>query len=119
MRFYNGARDGGVRHHDIALLEEPALAADLKTRVQGLHHIAIEYPTFDIWKRQINYLISCGVKLGRHLERGVSHSIHLDDPNGYQIELVCDLPRRRWENDIEAALNQRPVIHSIAEMRVE
>jgi len=46
------------------------------------------------------------------VERGATNSIHLEDPDGNEIELVFELPRERWENDIQAALNlavERPV----------
>jgi len=46
------------------------------------------------------------------VDRGVTHSIHLSDPNGNEIELVHELPRELWEGDIDAALNravERPI----------
>jgi catechol 2,3-dioxygenase len=35
----------------------------------------------------------------------MTHSLYVHDPNGYGVELVYDLPREVWENDIDAALN--------------
>ena len=55
---------------------------------------------------------SASVELHGRIDRGVTRSIHLIDPNGYEIELVYELPREMWEGDIDAALNQaveRPI----------
>jgi catechol 2,3-dioxygenase len=103
MRFYSGERDGKLRHHDIALVEQPGLPADYAA--PGLNHVAIEYPTETAWRRQIAFLKARGVALHRRVDRGVTRSIHLTDPNGYEIELVHELPREMWEGDIAAALN--------------
>jgi len=111
MRFYSGERDGKLRHHDIALVQG-SRPADPTVHPQALNHVAIEYATQEAWQRQIAFLTSRGVTLYRRVERGVTHSIHLTDPNGYQIELVYELPRALWESDIDAALNhavERPV----------
>ena len=112
MRFYSGERDGKLRHHDIALVEGSAPATDAAVHPQALNHVAIEYATQEAWRKQIAFLAARGVALHRRVERGVTHSIHLTDPNGYEIELVHELPRAMWENDIDAALNravERPV----------
>ena len=111
MRFYSGERDGKLRHHDIALVEV-STSADPAVHPQALNHVAVEYPTQEAWQRQIAFLTAHGVTLYRRIERGVTHSIHLTDPNGYQIELVYELPRALWESDIDAALNhavERPI----------
>jgi catechol 2,3-dioxygenase len=112
MRFYSGERDGRLRHHDIALVEGSVPPASPAVQPQALNHVAVEYPTQEAWQKQIAFLTARGVTLHRRVERGVTHSIHLTDPNGYEIELVFELPRALWENDIDAALNQaveRPV----------
>jgi len=101
MRFYSGERDGKLRHHDVGLYQaEPATAA------QTLDHLAIEYASEDAWRAQIRFLSGRGVALHRLVERGTTHSIHLFDPNGIEIELVFELPRALWEGDIDAALNR-------------
>jgi catechol 2,3-dioxygenase len=112
MRFYSGERDGKPRHHDIALVQVSPPPAGPAEPPLALNHVAIEYPTRQAWQRQIAFLTASGVQLSRPVERGVTHSIHLTDPNGYLIELVYELPRALWENDIEAALNhaiERPL----------
>jgi catechol 2,3-dioxygenase len=110
MRFYSGELDGKLRHHDIALVEQAALPAD--RAAQGLNHVAIAYPTEDAWQKQISFLAARGVALRGRVDRGVTHSIHVSDPDGNEIELVYELPRALWEGDIDAALNravERPI----------
>jgi catechol 2,3-dioxygenase len=110
MRFYSGEQDGKLRHHDIALVEQAALPAD--RAAQGLNHVAIAYPTEDAWQKQISFLAARGVALRGRVDRGVTHSIHVSDPDGNEIELVYELPRALWEGDIDAALNravERPI----------
>lgn len=112
MRFYSGEQDGQLRHHDIALVEQASLPPDHAAHPQRLNHVAIEYPTFDAWQRQIAFLVARGVALHGRVDRGVTHSIHLNDPDGNEIELVHELPRVLWEDDIDAALNravERPI----------
>jgi len=109
MRFYSGELDGRLRHHDIALLERAGLPTD---GPHALNHVAIAYPTLDAWERQIAFLTERGIALHRRVHRGVTYSIHLNDPDGNEIELVYELPREAWAGDIEAALNravERPV----------
>ncbi len=113
MRFYSGERDGNLRHHDIALVER-LLPDDLAEHPQALNHVAIEYATQEAWQKQIAFLTARGVTLYGRVDRGVTRSIHLTDPNGNEVELVHELPRELWEGDIDAALN-RAVERSIGE----
>ena len=112
MRFYSGEVDGRLRHHDIALVEHSALPTDSPMQPQAFNHVAIAYPTREAWQKQIDFLMRLGVKLHGRVDRGVTHSIHLSDPDGNEIELVHELPRAQWEGDIDAALNRavdRPI----------
>ncbi len=106
MRFYSGEQDGKLRHHDIALIEQTSMPADMTQHPQVLNHVAVTYPTADAWRRQIRFLMSKGLAPYRQVERGATCSAHLLDPDGNEIELVHELPRAHWEDDIEAALNQ-------------
>jgi catechol 2,3-dioxygenase len=110
MRFYSGEVDGKLRHHDIALVERAASDGDARS----LNHVAIAYPTLTAFRQQIAFLMARGVALHRRVDRGVTRSIHLKDPDGNEIELVHELPREAWEGDIEAALN-RSVELNVAE----
>jgi len=105
-RFYSGMKDGKLHHHDIALHQQPDLECVDDERAQSLDHIAIEYASEDAWRAQIRFLTDHGVALHRLVERGATHSIHLSDPNGIAVELVFELPRAEWEDDIDGALNR-------------
>jgi catechol 2,3-dioxygenase len=105
MRFYSGEQDGKLRHHDIALLEETSMPADLSAHPQILNHIAITYPSREAWQRQVQFLIAKGLMPFQQVERGATFSAHLHDPDGNEIELVYERPRAEWEGDINAAIN--------------
>jgi len=112
MRFYSGVQDGQLRHHDIGLLERPSMPEDLSPHPQRLNHLAITYPTYEAWRRQIRFLIDKGMAPFRQVERGATFSAHLRDPDGHEVELVFERPRKDWEADIQSAINRaadRPV----------
>jgi catechol 2,3-dioxygenase len=107
MRFYSGDHAGKLRHHDIALMERPDLVGpQAPGKPQAFNHVAISYPTEAAWRARIDFLKARGVTLYGRIDRGVTRSIHLTDPNGYEVELVYELPRDQWAEDIDAALNQ-------------
>ena len=81
MHFYSGEQDGKLRHHDIALVEASPLPPT-PPAPQALNHVAIEYATQEAWDKQIAFLTAHGVALHGRVDRGVTHSIHLTDPNG-------------------------------------
>ena len=110
MRFYSGVGPNGMHHHDLALVENPNLPpppADWKMwdMQMAINHIAITYSGRDAWLRQLAYLQAKGVKFDRRIDHGMTHSLYINDPNGYGVELLYELPRDVWEGDIDAALN--------------
>ncbi len=106
MRFYSGDHGGGtLRHHDIALMERPDLVP-ASGAPQGFNHVAISYPSEAAWRARVDSLKARGVPVHGRIDRGVTKSIHLMDPNGYEVELVWELPRDQWADDIDAALNR-------------
>jgi catechol 2,3-dioxygenase len=105
MRFYSGEKNGQLSHHDIALIEKPEMEHVTEATPQVFAHVAIAYPSREAWEAQIQFLLQRGVPLSRMLERGATCSIHLEDPDHNEIELVYQLPRERWEGDIDTALN--------------
>ena len=110
MRFYSGERNGQSHHHDIALIENKDLPPppekwSMFGTPTAVNHIAITLPDREAWLAQLAFLQSKGVKFGRRVDHGMTHSLYISDPNGYGVELLYDLPREVWEGDIDAALN--------------
>lgn len=110
MRFYSGDHGGRLNHHDIALIENadlpsPPAEGGIAAMPTAIAHVAITLPNRDAWLRQIAYLQSRGIRFNRRVEHGMTHSLYINDPNGYGVELLYELPREVWEGDIDAALN--------------
>ena len=111
MRFYSGDRGGGrMNHHDIALVENKNLSAPPKEWSMfgvplAINHIAITLPNRETWLAHLEYLQAKGVKFNRRVDHGMTHSLYINDPNGYGVELLYELPREVWEGDIDGALN--------------
>ena len=110
MRFYSGDHDGRDNHHDLALVEVPALPEppaewNMFGGASAVNHIAITLPSREAWLQQLAFLQSKDVKFGRRVDHGMTHSLYISDPNGYGVELLYELPREVWEGDIDAALN--------------
>jgi catechol 2,3-dioxygenase len=107
MQFYSGNHDGQLTHHDIALMEVPGLPAPAAdgTLTSAIGHIAIAFPSREAWLRQLAHVQAQGVTFERRVEHGMTHSLYIRDPNGYTVELLYELPRSVWGDDIQAALN--------------
>jgi catechol-2,3-dioxygenase len=110
MRFYSGDHDGRMNHHDLALVEnkdlpKPPAEWGLFGMPSAINHIAIAFPNRDAWLKQLGYLQARGIKFNMRVEHGMTHSLYINDPNGYGIEVLYELPRDVWEGDIDAALN--------------
>lgn len=109
MRFYSGDHDGELTHHDVALVENPNLPPPGEWGLFGqpvaLNHVAIALPNREAWLKRLTYLQQQGVKFNLRVNHGVTHSVYISDPNGYGVELLYELPRELWENDIDAGLN--------------
>jgi catechol 2,3-dioxygenase len=109
MRFYSGDHSGELNHHDLALVEMPNLppppAWDMFNSPMAINHIAIALPNREAWLKQLAFLQSQGVTFQRRVNHGMTHSVYITDPNGYGIEVLYELPREVWEDDIDAALN--------------
>lgn len=108
MQFYSGDHGGGkLNHHDIAFMEVPSLPPPGPdgTLVSAIGHIAITLPDREAWLKQLAFLQKGGVAFERRVEHGMTHSLYIRDPNGYTVELLYELPREVWENNIQAALS--------------
>ena len=110
MRFYSGDHSGQMNHHDIALCENPNLPAppaewamfDLPV---AINHIAITMPNREAWLQQLAWLRHTGVKFQRRVNHGMTHSLYIADPNGYGVEVLYELPREVWGDNIQGALD--------------
>jgi catechol-2,3-dioxygenase len=109
MRFYSGDHSGKMNHHDLALVEMPDLPPPTEWSMFGspvaINHIAITWPNREAWLKQVAFLQQKGVTFHRRVNHGMTHSVYINDPNGYGIEVLYELPREVWEGDIDAALN--------------
>jgi len=110
MRFYSGDHGGKMTHHDVALVENPNLPPrpkdwDMFANPQAINHIAIAMPDRESWMKKLADLQEKGVRFNLRINHGVTHSVYINDPNGYGVELLYELPRELWEGDIDAGLN--------------
>ncbi|MCA8927068.1 MAG: VOC family protein [Alphaproteobacteria bacterium] len=110
MRFYSGLRQGRENHHDLALVENPNLPEppeewSMFGMPSAVNHIAITFPDRESWMKHLEYLQEKGVKFNRRVDHGMTHSLYINDPNGYGVELLYELPRDVWGGDIDGALN--------------
>src|SRR5262249_13585549 len=110
MRFYSGIdAHGDLTHHDLALAEVPSGDAgdgadretwSLMRKGIGLNHVAIAWPDRESWLKQVAFLQSKGVTFHRRVNHGMTHSVYISDPDGHGIEVLYELPREIWANDI-------------------
>ena len=62
-------------------------------------------PNREAWHKQLAFLQSRGIKFNWRVNHGVTHSVYINDPNGYGVEFLYELPREMWENDIQGAID--------------
>src|SRR5262245_18772049 len=109
MRFYSGDHDGKLNHHDLALVEMPSLPPppqwSMSDSPLAINHIAIALPNREAWLKQLAFLQSRGVPFHRRVNHGMTHSLYINDPNGYGIEVLYELPREVWEGGLCAAVD--------------
>jgi catechol 2,3-dioxygenase len=94
----------------VAIVENPNLPAPpadwhLFGAPQAINHIAIAMPDRESWLKKLEFLQQQGVKFNMRVNHGVTHSVYINDPNGYGVELLYELPREMWESDIDGGLN--------------
>jgi catechol 2,3-dioxygenase len=71
----------------------------------AVNHLAITYPDRESWLAQTEFLKQNGVPMNIRLDHGMTHSVYVNDPNGYGVEVLYELPREVWEHDVDGALN--------------
>jgi catechol 2,3-dioxygenase len=111
MYFYRSDEND---HHQLALLEvlhpEEATPVEewqglLPRNSVGLNHLAIAYPDVESWQSQLRHLKANDVEFKIRGNHGMTHSAYIVDPDGNGIEIVYEVPREKWEGDVNAALN--------------
>jgi catechol 2,3-dioxygenase len=109
MQFYSGDHGGKYTHHDVALVENPNLPPPkdwaLFNAPVAINHVAIAMPSREAFVAKLADLQAKGVKFNMRVNHGVTHSVYINDPNGYGVELLYELPREMWEGDIDGAIN--------------
>lgn len=110
MRFYSGNHDGQMNHHDIALAENPNLPKPPENWQMfggpvAINHIAITMPNREAWLKQLAWLREKGVKFQRRINHGMTHSVYITDPNGYGVEVLYELPREVWGENIQGSID--------------
>ena len=110
MRFYSGDHSGQMNHHDIALVENPNLPKppenwEMFGMPVAINHIAITMPNREAWLKQLAWLRHKGVTFHRRVNHGMTHSLYISDPNGYGVEVLYELPRETWGDNIQGALD--------------
>jgi catechol 2,3-dioxygenase len=115
MRFYGGVAADGVRHHDLALVERPGLPDppaqwSMYDGIQAVNHVAVTYPDRQSWLEQTQFLLDNGVQPNLRIDHGMTHSLYINDPNGYGVEVLYELPEEVWQHDVDGALNHAVVL---------
>jgi len=70
----------------------------------AINHVALTMPNREAWQKQLAFLQSKGVKFNWRVNHGVTHSVYVNDPNGYGVEFLYEMPREMWENDIDGGI---------------
>ena len=78
----------GAQHHDIALFR----AADGAQRgVVGLNHVAFQIEGgIEELKTLYDRLVGQGFEVDGLVDRGITKSLHLNDPDGNRLEVLCE-----------------------------
>ena len=81
----------GEQHHDLALFEVSATAADPQEDQVGLHHVALQVESLAALKDAYAELKARDISILRAVDHGTTNSIYFCDPAGNRLELYCDV----------------------------
>ncbi len=76
---------------------------------EQINHIAIGYANPASWHKQVAFLESASVDIKNKVMRGTIYRALVTDPNGYTVELACELERHLWADDINASLDKASI----------
>ena len=78
----------GEQHHDIALFGSPEGA---ERGELGLNHIAFQLEGgIEELTEVYNRLLAQGFEVDHLVDRGITQSLHLSDPDGNRLEVLCE-----------------------------
>ena len=90
----------GENHHDLALLEVGANAAQPIDRQVGLYHVAFKVgDSLDELRIFRDHLTAHQVPLAGQADHRVSQALYFQDPDGILIEAYIDADPALWKND--------------------
>ena len=87
-------------HHELLLIEVGAQAAPIaRGRRVGLYHIGLKVGESDDELREARARPEeSGTKIVGATDRGITHSLYIEDPDGNEIELYIDVPGVDWND---------------------
>ena len=75
------------------------------TRVDGLYHTAILYPTRAELADALRRVLAAGISLDGASDHGVSEALYLRDPDQNGVELYWDRPPADWPRTADGMLD--------------
>lgn len=90
----------GANHHDLALMEVGAQAADADPGAVGLYHLAFKVgDTLDELRAVKAELEAGGVEILGMSDHRVSQSLYILDPDGIELEFYVDADPALWREE--------------------
>ena len=98
MVFMNASDDAS---HELALVSVGDDAPGPEVSRVGLYHFAWEMESFEDLRRMYHELLERGLNIQGIGDHGISIGIYFADPDGNEIEVFYELPRKQWpEGDV-------------------
>jgi catechol 2,3-dioxygenase len=92
---------GGYHHHLGFNTWKSAGGGPQPDGVAGLHHVALRYPTRAALADALRRLRAVDWPIRQATDHGTHEAIYLSDPDGNDLELMCDRPPEQWPRDAE------------------
>jgi catechol 2,3-dioxygenase len=95
---------GGYHHHIGFNTWKSRGGAPQPDGVAGLHHIALAYPTRRALADAYRRLKAADWPIRQSADHGTHEAIYVTDPDGNDVELMCDRPTSAWPRDADGRL---------------
>ena len=92
---------GGYHHHLGFNTWKSAGGGPQPDGVAGLHHVAIRYPTRPALADALRRLREVDWPIRQATDHGTHEAIYLSDPDGNDLELMCDRSPDEWPRDAD------------------